>query len=546
MLSAVAALTAACVSKAKIQFSGIALHYDAEAERGPGVLRVRAAEAEPRSVGAAFDEAYELREQHGARRAEPLFLAAIPERARALAERGLSADEHDPRAAADPLWSLKQIAALEAWEAIRNETGRPPGEEAAGIVIAHPDTGYRPHPEIWSDSFAESPVWPDQGYDYIDEDDDPTDPLLDDELLDNPAHGTGSASTIVSPSGCQVDGLASCPTGPALGAHLVPLRVGRSVVILDTDRLSQAILDASGEDRTRVKTETQVMSISMGGLPSWTLWEAVKTAEARGYLVIAAAGNYVRTVVWPARFPSVVAVAATNVGCRPWSGSSFGPSVDVSAPGESVWRAGLTEDGADATGMSKGTTFATATVAGVAALWLARYAGSEELEELRERGEITSAFRELLQETAWRPGEGTSPVDCDGGISWNASRYGAGIIDAPALLEAPLAGRARAARILAPASLEELPLWSSLYPDETSPALVVEDYRRLFRLEESDALEDVAIFEAEILHHYAMSEAAGTAIDAVVIGGDRSEGAFARVRDALRDRDLSTRLRGAL
>jgi hypothetical protein len=43
-----------------------------------------------------------------------------------------------------------------------------------------------------------------------------------------------------------------------------------------------------------------------------------------------------------------------------------------------------------------------------------------------------------------------------------------------------------------------------------------------------------------------MSEAAGTAIDAIVIGGDRSEEAFRRVRDALREEDLSSRPRTAL
>ena len=43
-----------------------------------------------------------------------------------------------------------------------------------------------------------------------------------------------------------------------------------------------------------------------------------------------------------------------------------------------------------------------------------------------------------------------------------------------------------------------------------------------------------------------MSEAVSAAIDALVIGGDRSEEAFTRVREALRDQDLSTRLRDAL
>jgi hypothetical protein len=43
-----------------------------------------------------------------------------------------------------------------------------------------------------------------------------------------------------------------------------------------------------------------------------------------------------------------------------------------------------------------------------------------------------------------------------------------------------------------------------------------------------------------------MSEAVRSAIDAIVIDGDRSEEAFERVREALREQDLSTRLRNAL
>jgi hypothetical protein len=315
--------------------------------------------------------------------------------------------------------------------------------------------------------------------------------------------------------------------------------------VLETDRLARAILDASGDDRSHVKTETGVMSISMGGLPSWTLWDAVKKAEARGYLIVAAAGNHVRTVVWPARFASVVAVAATNVGCRPWSGSSAGPAVDVSAPGESVWRASLDDGGADSTGMSKGTTYATATVAGIAALWLARHAGEPELERIHAEGRTAQVFQALLAQTAWRPGAANAPVSCDAGASWDSSRYGAGIVDAKALLEAPLAGVAPTA-LLPPQSVEELPLWSSLYPEEASPSTRREDYRRLFRLEESDELEEVAIFEAEILHHYTTDEEVRAAIDVIGIDGDRTDAAFERVRDTLRRRDLSTRLRNAL
>jgi thermitase len=536
-LLAAAVSYSACASAPKVPVTGIAVHFEGGPERSGDTLLVRPTPQEPQSVGDAFDEAYQIREQRGAKRAEPLFRMQIPLPRAEISS--LGDETHDPRAAADPLWSLKQVRAATAWEAVRTATGRPAGEEASGIFIAHPDTGYLPHAEITT------PIAPDLGYDYVDEDDDPTDELLDEDTLDNPTHGTGSGSAIVSPEGCQVANLSTCPTGPALGARLVPLRVGRSVVIMDTDRLSRAILDASGDDRSHVKTETGVMSISMGGLPSWKLWDAVKKAEARGYLIVAAAGNHVRTVVWPARFPSVVAVAATNVGCLPWSGSSAGPAVDVSAPGESVWRASLDDGGADTTGMSKGTTYATATVAGIAALWLARHAGEPDFERLRAEGRTSQVFHALLAQTAWKPGSTGAPVRCDPGVSWDSSRYGAGIADAAALLAAPLPEFAPPS-MLVRQSVDELPLWSSLYPEETSPAQPIEDYRRLFGLEEEDDLEEVAIFEAEVLHHYATSEGVRSAIDAIVMDGDRSDAAFARIRAALLRRDLSTRLRNAL
>ncbi|MGH9459954.1 MAG: S8/S53 family peptidase [Vicinamibacteria bacterium] len=521
----------------------------------PGIVYVRPAaigsgDGVVLSVGDAFDEAYELRERSGARRAEPLLRVAIP-RAQAASEidaldvRSSGGSGHDPRAASDPLWALKQVKVPDAWVAIRDKWARAHGEEARGIVIAHPDTGYLPHAEIWSVDESASPIWQTKGYDYVDGDDDPVDELLDEEPLDNPAHGTGAASAIVSPAGCQLPLAGKCPTGPALGARIVPLRVDRSVVVLDTERLSWAIRDASGSDRSRVRVDTQVMSISMGGVASWTLWRAVKSAEERGYLIVAAAGNYVSKVVWPARFSSVIAVAATNVGCRPWAHSSFGSSVDVSAPGESVWRASLGEDGAPGVVMSKGTTFSTATVAGVAALWLVYHADSDELRTFRERGELTHAFRTLVKATAWKPGTEGSAVPCDENATWNDFRYGAGIVDAATLLLTPLEGLVLP-QMLAPERLEELPLWTSLYPEETSAPTVSDDYRRLFGLPAGDDIEPVAIFEAEILHHYAVSDAVSTVVDAVVIDGGRDDEAFVRIREALRSQELSTRLRGVL
>jgi hypothetical protein len=529
--------------------------YDVAASTiDPSIVEVRRptqrdAALPPTSVGQAFEEAYRIRKETGALRAEPLFEVDVPVSGRPPEARGslFDAEKPDPRAEADPLWSLKQVRAPEAWSALQADPGRPAGAEASGVAIAHPDTGYRPHPEIWDADPAKRPVWAEVGYDYVSNDRDATDELLDDQLLDNPGHGTGSASAIVSPSGCQLQGALKCPTGVARGARLVPLRVHRSVVHFDTRQLSQAIADASSDDRSRVGAATGLMSISMGGVPSWTLWRAVSNAEKRGYLIVAAAGNYVHTVVWPARFGSTIAVAATNAGCRPWAHTSAGPAVDVSAPGESVWRASL--DGTRfVTGMGSGTTYATATVAGVAALWMSRYAGTPAFATLRSEGRVTEAFRQLLKETAWKPGAVPSQappgVVCDSGAGWSSELMGAGIVDAAALLARPLpAGTPRA-----PASpaegLQDLPLFLSLYPGGASRDGVRADYRRLFAPGLADDV--AAVFEAEVMHHYAMSREVAGALDAAVVVADRSDAAFLRARQALRRQDISDSLRAAL
>ena len=49
----------------------------------------------------------------------------------------------------------------------------------------------------------------------------------------------------------------------------------------------------------------------------------------------------------------------------------WGRAVDVSGPAEDVWVPSFTRDRVEAPAQSKGTSFAVATVAGVAALWLA-------------------------------------------------------------------------------------------------------------------------------------------------------------------------------
>ncbi len=59
---------------------------------------------------------------------------------------------------------------------------------------------------------------------------------------------------------------------------------------------------------------------------------AIQRAVDDGMIIIAAAGNYVPWVVFPARLPSVIAVAACNINQLPWEHSSYGKEVTVTAP----------------------------------------------------------------------------------------------------------------------------------------------------------------------------------------------------------------------
>jgi hypothetical protein len=489
------------------------------------------------SAARAFDEAYELRDLSGARRAEPLLDVPMPSgpNESGFGTRAGGAETHDPLTD-DDRWSLKYVAAAQAQKSVRDALGRPEGQEAKGVRVAHPDTGFTEHPETRPAVLAEA------GHDYVTPDDDATDPLIDDGPLANPGHGTASGSVIVSPSGRQLSGTGKAVYGIATGAELVPLRVNTSVVVFSTKSLAKAIEDAADD---KLGAKVSVISIAMGGPPSWTLWHAVKEARKKGVLLISAAGNYVGIVVWPARFDDAIAVAAIGARCEPWTFSSRGSAVDISAPGESVWRALVTKSGQFDVGRGSGTTFATGTTAGVTALWVARYEGTAEFQSLKSSGGLTAAYRKILQSTSWRPNDAGDPSGgaCKNAV-WRPRLYGAGIVNADRLLStAPVSDGSRS--VEADRGLEQLPLFSTLYPPDTAYSVVEAGYLRIFGGPAQAFIEKTAIFENEILYHYTLNRDLEVALDTLV-ADEGAPDAAARVATLLRGADISGRLRAAL
>lgn len=315
----------------------------------------------------------------------------------------------EPALNENPRWALDAIKVRAAWQ-LSSQMGRP--GMGRGIIIAQPDTGITDHRQLSGvrlagafNTLGDGPA------------DNATDPLTQGFGL-NPGHGTGTASVVVSPDHDAADMVVgSAP----LASHL-PIRALRSVWLHEELPIASAVDLA-------VEKGAHVITMSLGGvaLPFSPLRAAIRRAVAKNVIVMAAAGNCVGTVVYPARFSECLAVAGTNSQGGKWPGSCSGLSVDISAPAQNVLRAFAKPDTNGSTGQGQGTSFAVALTAGVAACWLAHHGRDQLIVEAKKRGEtLQTMFRRLVRATSQRP------------AGWNSTAMGAGIVDAEALFKASL------------------------------------------------------------------------------------------------------------
>ena len=309
----------------------------------------------------------------------------------------------------DKAWSLRNMRVDSAWNIPPPSKGLKNGK---GVSIAHLDTGWTDHQDLDQINFDYSRV-----LDLINPKNNAQDPL---NYSGNPGHGTKTGSVIMSQGG--VNNLSTTGpgqiTGVAREVTYVPIRCIKSVVTIFNSDVARAIAHATN------KAKCDLISMSLGGPPMKALHVALKNATSKDLIAVCAAGNNVRTVVWPARYPEAIAVAASNCFDKPWSSSSRGKRVDISAPGEDVWKAEPDTKNSKVSPGS-GTSYSTANLAGVAALWIAFYEKSKlETVAHNSNSNLQELFRSSIKSTARKVS------------GWDNSKYGPGIVQAYNLLKA--------------------------------------------------------------------------------------------------------------
>jgi subtilisin family serine protease len=218
----------------------------------------------------------------------------------------MDGEVHTLDAELDNSWGVKRIGA---------GTVHDSSNKGSGVTVAILDTGINyKHPDLNANYKG--------GYDYVNNDDNP---------MDDNGHGTHCAGIVAAEdNGKGVVGVAP-------EAHLYAVKVLNSG---GSGYLSDVVKGIEWS----VTNSMAVISMSLGTDTDYQSLHDACDAAAGGIVIVAAAGNNGVTVSYPARYDSVIAVAATDSSDNRASFSNTGPAVELAAPGVNIystWRGNM-------------------------------------------------------------------------------------------------------------------------------------------------------------------------------------------------------------
>jgi len=205
-------------------------------------------------------------------------------------------------------WNFQRLNMETAWDI---STGNNVVVAVVDTGIAYEDYGsYALAPDLAGTKFT-------NGYDFVNNDSHPN---------DDEGHGTHVAGTIAQTTNNN-EGVA----GIAFNAVLMPVKVLDSSGSGQLDWLIDGIKYAADHG-------AQVINMSLGWPrdynPGETLHDAVKYAYNKGVVLVAASGNdSYRAVSYPAAYPEVISVGATNSADERARYSNYGENLELVAPG---------------------------------------------------------------------------------------------------------------------------------------------------------------------------------------------------------------------
>ncbi|WGS52929.1 S8 family serine peptidase [Paraburkholderia sp. D15] len=197
--------------------------------------------------------------------------------------------------------------------------------------------------------------------------------------------GVTTETCVVDWHGTHVAGIAAALTnngygiaGVAPNAKVLPVRVMNACGRGYTSDIADGIVWAAGGTVSGAPVNAnpaKVINLSLGGLGGCetTLQNALDFAASRGVTVVAAAGNNATSATnfSPANCRNVISVGGSNRWGSRWVDSNFGPTVDLAAPGDSIWSTynnGTRTPGTEGYAFASGTSMSAPAVSGVIAL----------------------------------------------------------------------------------------------------------------------------------------------------------------------------------
>ncbi|MBQ0902901.1 S8 family serine peptidase [Micromonospora sp. U21] len=232
-------------------------------------------------------------------------------------------------------WHLSYLQATTAQQISRGK----------GVVVAVPDTGVDPHPDLRSNLLA--------GTDIIAGGN-------GDGRRDRDSHGTSMAGLIAAHGrGRELGALGIAPE-----AKILPIYDSPPHAYGEPNDLAEGIEYA-------IANGADVISVASVGGSSSRLRQAIRAALNANIVIVAGAGNLPRdqTIGYPASETGVIAVGGVDRAGRHAVVSVTGPEIDVVAPAVDIYSTSY--DGKYSKGT--GTSSATAIVAGAAALIRSKY-----------------------------------------------------------------------------------------------------------------------------------------------------------------------------